>query len=390
MIKRNPHMGALPANYLFQEVRRKARLFLEKEPGASLISLGIGDWTASIPQPIVQGLAEAVQDLGIQEKYTGYGPEQGIESLRALIASKMYPKHIEAEDVFISDGAKCDIARLQVLFGGSVSIAVQDPAYPVYVDGSLIKGVGRIIRMPCTPENNFFPELVRADILYFCSPNNPTGSVLTRDHMEQLVAFARKEGSLIIFDAAYRSYIRDDALPKSIYEISGAEEVAIETNSFSKSAGFTGVRLGWTVVPRTLKYADGASVHQDWKRLIATLFNGASIIAQKGGIVALQQEGHLSTTTWIDRYLDNARLIKQTWEQLGYPVYGGEHAPYVWIQFPGRSSWDVFQTLLEKAHVITTPGSGFGPSGEGFLRMSAYGVPENIHSAVERIQRAFS
>nr|MBA3816945.1 LL-diaminopimelate aminotransferase [Parachlamydiaceae bacterium] len=294
MTKRNENLKQLSANYLFPEINRRKQLFLEQSPHASLISLGIGDTTEPIPHSISSGLAAAASQLGTLKGYSGYGPEQGIKSLRDAIASKLYRNIVSAEDVFISDGAKCDIGRLQQLFGKEVTVAVQDPAYPVYVDGSLLQGVKQFVYLPCTPENNFWPEWdnsPRTDLIYICSPNNPTGTVATRKQLEELIALAKKNHSIIIYDAAYANYIRDPALPSSIFEIKGADEVAIEVNSFSKLAGFTGVRLGWTVIKDALKYEDGTSVKADWKRVVSTIFNGASNIAQAGGLSVLADQG---------------------------------------------------------------------------------------------------
>jgi LL-diaminopimelate aminotransferase len=269
-----------------------------------------------------------------------------------------------------------------------VSIAVQDPAYPVYTDGSIIHGVREIHSMPCSPDNGFFSDvqsLPPVDLIYFCSPNNPTGAVSSHSQLEELVAFAKKHQSIIIFDSSYAAYIRDSSLPKSIFEINGARDVAIEVGSFSKLAGFTGVRLGWTVVPKTLKYDNGSDVRSDWNRIVTTIFNGASIIAQHGGLAALSDDGLKEVEAIVDFYLENARLIQSTLEKMGYEVFGGSHAPYLWVRFPGRKSWDVFQELLEKTHIVTTPGSGFGSNGEGFVRFSAFGKRENILRAIERL-----
>jgi LL-diaminopimelate aminotransferase len=277
---------------------------------------------------------------------------------------------------------------------------VQDPAYPVYVDGSVILGATEgydqdkgqfdgIVYMSCTPENDFFPDLSRVprtDLIYFCSPNNPTGAVSTRKQLRQLVDFARQNESIVIFDAAYAAFIRDERMPRSIFEIEGSRSVALEVNSFSKPIGFTGVRLGWTVVPQELVYADGTSVGKDWSRIMSTLFNGASNLAQYGGLAALDDEGLLEMRQTVDYYMENARLIKDGLTELGIKSYGGIDSPYVWAEFPGERSWDVFARILEKAHIVTTPGSGFGPSGEGFIRFSAFGHREDVRDAVQRLR----
>lgn len=390
-MKRNQNLARLKTNYLFPEVNLRKRKFLDQYPDASLISLGIGDTTEPLPQTIVNSLIEASTGLGILEKYSGYGPEQGIKTLREKIASIVYSNLIHSEEVFVSDGAKCDLGRLQMLFGSDISIAVQDPAYPVYVEGSMIQGVKKIISMPCIPENQFFPDLnalPRTDLIYFCSPNNPTGAVATRSQLERLVKFATANRSIIIFDAAYACYIQDPSLPKSIYEIEGAKKVAIEVGSFSKLAGFTGVRLGWTVIPEDLKYDDGFSVRADWNRLTCTVFNGASNIAQAGGSAVLEEKGLKEISFLTNFYLENTQIIKESLEALGYEVFGGENAPYLWVRFRGQESWDVFQQFLEKFHIVTTPGSGFGPSGEEFIRFTAFGHRENILQAVERLKKS--
>jgi len=392
-MRRNKNFENLKSGYLFPEIHRRRKEYQEKNPEADLISLGIGDTTEPLSLSVKEALAEISEELGTAAGYIGYGPEQGIEPLRRKVAEEIYQGLVAPDEVFISDGAKCDLGRLQVLFGGGVSVAIQDPAYPVYIDGSLIQGVDRIHLMPCKPENGFFPDLKTlppVDLIYFCSPNNPTGAVATFKQLEELVATARKNRSILIFDAAYAAYIRNPKLPKSIYEINGAKECAVEINSFSKLAGFTGIRLGWTVVPEALKYENGESVRKDWNRISTTLFNGASIVSQRGGLAALQEKGLKEGRKPIDYYLENARLLKAAWEELGYEVFGGTNAPYLWVRFPGQSSWDVFQQLLEKAYVVSTPGSGFGLEGEGFMRFTAYGKRENVLKAIQRIKKQFA
>lgn len=387
-MKRNPHLSLLQPQYLFPQIAQRKREFLEKHPDAKLIGLGIGDTTEPIPEGIVEGMVAGAKRLADRKTYTGYGPEQGAEELREAIAQVIYGGRVHAKEIFISDGAKCDIGRLQLLFGPGIKIALQDPAYPVYRDGSLLQGVKEVQYLPCNPENGFFPDLEQAkgcDLLYFCSPNNPTGAVATRQQLEELVAFAQREKLIIIFDSAYAAYIRDPELPKSIYEIEGAEEVAIETSSFSKIAGFTGVRLGWTVVPEGLKYEDGQFVHRDWSRITSTVFNGASNIAQAGGIEVLQPAGQAAVRKLIELYMNNALKLRNALGDIRVGTYGGVHAPYVWAHFPHATSWETFQYFLEKLHLVTTPGSGFGPAGEGFIRLSAFNSPENIHSACQRI-----
>ena len=385
MIPRNPTFTKLPGAYLFPEIARRTRQFQQKNRDAKLIRLGIGDTTEPLPEPIARAMAEAATALGTDDGYVGYGAEQGIAPLREQIAEKLYPGRIDADEIFISDGSKCDVGRLQMLFGGDVSIAVQDPTYPVYVDSGIILGQ-KIHTLPCTPENNFFPNLTeapRTDLIYFCSPNNPTGAAATYEQLQQLITFARQNRSIIIFDSAYASYIRTPGLPKTIYEIPGAEEVAIEVGSFSKMAGFTGVRLGWSIVPKALRYRDNTPLWNDWSRLVSTVFNGASIIAQQGGLAALSQEGLTATKERTDFYLENAKLLREALSE--YTITGGTDIPYLWVRVPGKTSWEAFQHLLEDKHLVTTPGSGFGPHGEGFVRFSAFGHRSDIVEAVERL-----
>lgn len=381
-------MSLLKANYLFPEINQRKKEFLAKNPEASLISLGIGDTTEPIPEFIAKSLAETSAKLATPVGYSGYGPEQGLKHLREKIASAIYQGLVDPEEVFISDGAKCDLGRLQMLFGRDVSIAAQDPAYPVYIEGSLIQGVKNIVPMPCTPENRFFPDLAalpRTDLIYFCSPNNPTGATTTREQLKQLVQFAKENRSILIFDSAYANFIQDPSIPKSIYEIEDAKNVAIEINSFSKLAGFTGIRLGWTVVPDSLKYDDGSSLKSDWNRLTCTVFNGASNISQAGGFAVLEEEGMKEIQALTKFYMENARIIKETLAGRGIEVFGGDNAPYLWARFNGKKSWDVFQHFLEHYHIVTTPGSGFGNAGEGFIRFTAFGNRAQILKAASRI-----
>jgi LL-diaminopimelate aminotransferase len=399
-VGRNPRFANLTAGYLFPEVARRRRAFQEAHPGTKVISLGVGNTTEPLSPRIAEGLRLGAAKLGTREGYSGYGDEQGLAELRAMIAERLYRCKIEPREVFVSDGAKCDIGRLQTMFGAGVSIAVQDPAYPVYVDGSVIigaagpatvggTGYSGISYLPCTPANDFFPDLTKApatELLYFCSPNNPTGACATRKRLEELVAFALKTGAIIIYDAAYAEYISDPALPKSIFEIEGARRVALEVNSFSKPIGFTGVRLGWTVVPDELRFSDGTQVAKDWNRVMTTLFNGASNVAQAGGLAALSDEGLAEMRTSVAHYMGNAALIKRCLGRLGVENYGGTDAPYIWARFPGKSSWEAFEHILDACAVVTTPGSGFGPAGESFLRFSAFGHREEVEEAVLRLE----
>ncbi|KAG2427204.1 hypothetical protein HXX76_010921 [Chlamydomonas incerta] len=401
-VQRNENFGKLRAGYLFPEIARRRTAHQDKNPDAKIISLGIGDTTEPLPAYIADAMAKAAAGLASREGYSGYGAEQGQGPLREAVARTFYGHAGRAADeIFISDGSKCDIARIQMMFGSKPTVAVQDPSYPVYVDTSVMMGMtgdhngtgfDGIEYMVCNPDNHFFPDLSKAkrtDIIFFCSPNNPTGAAATRAQLTELVAFARKNGSILVYDAAYALYISNPDCPKTIYEIPGAEEVAIETCSFSKYAGFTGVRLGWTVVPKALKYANGEPVHADWNRVMTTCFNGASNIVQAGGLACLQPQGLADMHAMIKFYKENAQILKTTFTEMGFSVYGGDDAPYIWVGFPGKPSWDVFAEILERCNIVTTPGSGFGPAGEGFVRASAFGSRENILEAVRRFKEAY-
>ncbi len=404
MLTRNPHLARLKSRYLFSEIGRRRREFADAHPGVRVISLGIGDTTEPLVAPIVAAVRERAAAMGTREGYAGYGDEQGLTALRQKIAEVVYRGQVAPEEVFVSDGCKCDIGRLQLLFGPAAHLAVQDPSYPAYVDSAVITGMtGDLIEargqfagityLPCHADNGFFPVLEaipHRSLVYFCSPNNPTGAVATRAQLTQLVTAVRERRGVLVFDAAYSAFIRDEGLPRSIYEIPGAREVAIETSSFSKPAGFTGVRLGWTVVPRDLRYEDGAAVHDDFNRIVTTVFNGASVFAQAAGLAALGPDGLAATRRQIDHYMGNARLIRETLEQAGFKVFGGVNAPYLWARIPGKTSWEAFDELLYQAHVVATPGSGFGPAGEGYLRFSAFAHREDVEEAIGRLRRVFA
>lgn len=404
-VTRNPNFDKLAGGYLFPEIGRRRSAYIEANPDMAdrIISLGIGDTTQPIPDHILSGLVGGSRQLGTKEGYSGYGAEQGVGALRSKIADTLYNGLISADEVFVSDGAKCDIMRLQQMFGSGVTSAVQDPSYPVYVDTSVMMGqtgtqdsstmqYGNIVYMPCTAENNFFPDLAslpRADVVYFCSPNNPTGAAANMEQLTEMVNICKERGSILVFDAAYAPFIRTPGVPKSIFEVPGAREVAIEVNSFSKYAGFTGVRLGWTVVPSDLKFSDGTPVKQDFNRVMTTAFNGACNIAQFGGLACLDKEGLAEIDTLINYYLENAGILRETMLDLGYEVFGGTDAPYVFVQLPkGTSSWDMFSEMLEKAQVVTIPGAGFGPGGEGYLRLSAFAPRDSIVEACSRLKVA--
>eukprot|EP00239_Pterosperma_sp_CCMP1384_P008300 CAMPEP_0197847996 /NCGR_PEP_ID=MMETSP1438-20131217/7718_1 /TAXON_ID=1461541 /ORGANISM="Pterosperma sp., Strain CCMP1384" /LENGTH=461 /DNA_ID=CAMNT_0043460097 /DNA_START=55 /DNA_END=1440 /DNA_ORIENTATION=+ len=402
-VSRNANIGKLQAGYLFPEIARLRNEHLANNPDAKIISLGIGDTTEPIPKPIVDGMKAAADALGTREGYSGYGAEQGQGPLRQALADTFYPGMVPSDEIFVSDGSKCDISRLQMMFGPEVTVAVQDPSYPAYVDTSVMMGMtgefntgvsqfNNIAYMTCNKANGFFPDLSVAkdcDVIFFCSPNNPTGASATKEELTQLVNFAKENGCIIVYDAAYSIYIEDDNCPKTIYEIEGAKEVAIETCSFSKFAGFTGVRLGWTVVPEALKFADGSSVRTDWNRVMTTCFNGASNLAQAGGMAALSAEGMASMNELVTFYKENAVMLKSCFDELGFKTFGGTNAPYVWIDFEGRSSWEVFSEILSKTDIVTTPGVGFGPAGEGFVRVSAFGGRENVEEAIRRFKAAY-
>lgn len=402
-VQRNVNFGKLQGGYLFPEVNRRRRAFTEAQPelASKVISLGIGDTTQPIPPNILAGLVNGASKLGTAEGYSGYGAEQGNSELRQRIADYVYNGKVAADEVFVSDGAKCDIARIQLMFGSSVVSAVQDPSYPVYVDTSVMMGqtglvdestgqFENLVYMPCLPSNDFFPDLdatPRADVYYFCSPNNPTGAVATREQLEALVKRALADGSIIVFDAAYAPFIRSPGVPKSIFEIEGAEQCAIEVNSFSKYAGFTGVRLGWTVVPAALEFADGSKLRDDFNRIMTTAFNGASNIVQQGGLACLTDSGTAEIEQLIDYYLGNAAILRQLGDDIGLKHYGGVDSPYVFLDLNGRNSWDVFSEILETAQVVTIPGAGFGPSGTSFLRLSAFAPRAACEEARDRLSK---
>jgi LL-diaminopimelate aminotransferase len=388
MVTRSICFEKLKPVYLFPEMEQRKRRFLEKHPNAHLLHLGVGDTILPLPSSLVFALKEAANELGTREGYRGYGEEQGLCPLREKISSHIYQGEISPEEIFISDGAKPDIGRLQLLFGKGVRIAMQNPTYPIYLEGSLLHGVESITLLPCLPENDFFPTLTSLppiDLLYLCSPNNPTGNTFTHKKLQEIVSYAQKNRAVILFDAAYSGYIQDPSLPYSIFEVEGAKEVAIEINSFSKLAGFAGVRLGWTVVPKALSYSEGGMIWQDWKRLMATVFNGPSILSQKGGL-ALFGEGCLEEVkAQISYYMENAKILKKALLAKGHTIYGGENAPYLWVYTPAMSSWDAFEHYLECYHLVVTPGVGFGSAGEHFVRISAFGYRDHIQEAALRL-----
>ncbi len=383
----NENFKKLAGGYLFSEIAKRTKAFSEKNPGVEILRLGIGNTTEPLTPTIIKGLLDGVRKLADVKTYTGYGDEQGDMRLREAL-SKWYQNlgvEIEPLEIFISDGAKPDSANIQSIFGADSIVAVADPVYPVYVDSNVISGKDKIVYMPCTKSNGFVPTppKTKVDLIYLCSPNNPTGAVMTKSQLQAFVDYANKFKAVIIFDGAYCEYITDKSLPKSIYQISGSKSCAIEINSFSKSAGFTGVRLGWTVVPMDL-----GEFNSLWNRRQTTMFNGASNIAQEGGLAVLSKQGQKESRKVIAYYMENARLIRTALSKMGFKVFGGVNAPYLWVKIPGNlSSWEFFDKLLREAHVVGTPGSGFGQNGEGYLRLSSFGHRENIKKALTSIKK---
>ncbi len=402
MFRINENYQKLPGSYLFSTIGKKVAAYQEENPDKKIIRLGIGDVTQPIAPAIIEALHKAVDEMGHEETFHGYAPDLGYEFLRNAISENDYKARgcdIAADEIFISDGAKSDSANIQELFSGDCKIAVCDPVYPVYVDSNVMAGRcgdynpdttmwSRVIYMPSTAENGFVPELPKEvpDMIYLCLPNNPTGTTLTKAQLQVWVDYANKNGSVIIFDAAYEAYISEDDVPHSIYECQGARTCAIELRSFSKNAGFTGMRLGFTVVPKELKCGQ-VSLHSMWARRHGTKFNGAPYIVQRAGEAVYSQEGKAQLKEQVAYYMNNAGTIKEGLTSAGYQVYGGVNAPYIWLKTPDNmTSWDFFDYLLEKANVVGTPGSGFGPSGEGYFRLTAFGNHENTIEALSRIK----
>jgi LL-diaminopimelate aminotransferase len=408
MARLNDNYLKLKAGYLFPEIGRRVKQFAEANPAAKIIRLGIGDVTESLAPAVIDAMHSAVAELGKRETFRGYGPEQGYDFLRNAIVQHDYQSRgveIDADEVFVSDGSKCDTGSILDIFGEGNRIAVQDPVYPVYVDTNVMDGrtgdaapdgrYGGLTYLPCTAENGFSPPLPReaVDIIYLCYPNNPTGAVATKETLALWVAYAREHRSIILFDAAYEAYITDPSIPHSIYEIPGAKEVAIEFRSFSKTAGFTGVRCAFTVVPREL-LAETASgerkpLHALWSRRNSTKFNGASYPVQRGAEAVYSQAGQPQVRDTIRFYMENARLLREGLQAAGIEVHGGVNAPYIWLKTPdGLSSWDFFDRLLSRANIVGTPGSGFGSCGEGYFRLSAFNSRANIEEALRRFSKA--
>ncbi len=403
MVKVNENYLKLPGSYLFSTIAKKVASFAEHHPEKKIIRLGIGDVTQPLAPAIIQALHGAVDEMGDAATFHGYAPDLGYAFLRETIAQCDYAARgcqVGADEIFISDGAKCDSANIQEIFSLDNRIAVCDPVYPVYVDSNVMAGRtgtwdektgtwSDVIYMPCTAENQFAPALPKEtpDLIYLCFPNNPTGATLTRDGLQAWVDYANAVGAVILYDAAYEAYISEETVPHSIYECAGARTCAIELRSFSKNAGFTGVRLGFTVVPKDLKVGD-VSLHGLWTRRHGTKYNGAPYIVQRAGEAVYTPEGQRQIREQVAYYMKNAAIIADGLRGAGYTVSGGVNAPYIWLKTPrGMTSWEFFDDLLERANVVGTPGSGFGPSGEGYFRLTAFGSRENTVEAMERIKK---
>lgn len=403
MVTINKNYLKLPGSYLFSTVAKKVNAFQSENPDAKVIRLGIGDVTQPIAPAIIDALHKAVEEMGHAETFRGYAPDLGYDFLRNAIAKNDYQDRgcqIEADEIFVSDGAKSDSGNIQEIFGLDNKIAVCDPVYPVYVDTNVMAGrtgeynpakecFDDVIYMPCSAENDFVPEFPNEvpDLIYLCFPNNPTGSAITKDQLQTWVDYANKNGCVIIYDAAYEAYISQDNIPHSIYECEGARTCAIELRSFSKNAGFTGVRLGFTVIPKEL-VRDGVTLHSLWARRHGTKFNGAPYIVQRAGEAVYSAEGKAQLREQVDYYMRNAKVIYEGLKEAGYTVSGGVNAPYIWLKTPGQmSSWEFFDYLLKEANVVGTPGCGFGANGEGYFRLTAFGTYENTVEAIDRLKK---
>lgn len=403
MAKVNENYQKLPGSYLFSEIARRTAAYSEEHPEANLIKMGIGDVTRPLAPAVIEAMHNAVNDLSKPETFHGYGPEQGYDFLREVIAENDFHARgvdIAVDEIFVSDGAKSDCGNIGDILAIDNKIAVCDPVYPVYVDTNAMAGRAgeydeeaqgwtNIYYMPTTAENDFCPALpdCKVDVIYLCSPNNPTGTVLNADQLKVWVDYANENGSIIMFDAAYERFITEDAIPHSIYELEGAKTCAIEFRSFSKTAGFTGARCGYTVVPKDL-VRDGQSLNAMWNRRQTTKFNGASYVIQRGAAAVYSEEGARQIEETLDYYRANAKVIKEGLESAGFTVFGAVNSPYIWCQTSeGMGSWEFFDKLLTEANIITTPGAGFGPSGEGYVRLTAFGDAEATKEAMERIKK---
>ena len=382
----NENFLKLSESYLFAEISRKVNVFREMHPEVNIISLGIGDVTQPLAPVVTRALHKAVDEMGVAASFRGYGPERGYDFLREAIVDNDFRARgidIDADEVFVSDGAKSDTGNFQELLSAKCVVAVTDPVYPVYVDSNLMAG-RTILKLPCTPENGFVPELPKGhvDAVYLCYPNNPTGTTLTREQLKAWVDYATEEEALIFYDAAYEAFIQSEDVPHSIYEIPGARHCAIEFHSYSKTAGFTGIRCGYTIVPKTLKLPFNAL----WNRRQSTKFNGASYLSQRAAEAIYSPEGKAQIKATIAYYMENAHMMREALTGMGFKVYGGIDAPYLWVGTPeGMTSWEFFDWMLRSAHVVCTPGAGFGDQGEGFVRLTAFGTHENTEKALRRI-----
>lgn len=405
--KINENYLLLKSSYIFAEIAQRVNKFQRENPEADIIRMGIGDVTKPLSPSVLKEFKKAVDEMGHLDTFRGYGPEQGYSFLIREIIEKDYQSQgivFDEDEVFISDGAKCDTANIQEIFGVDNVVAVTDPVYPVYVETNVMAGrtgamdeegrYNKLVYLPCTAENQFVPELPSkpVDLIYLCFPNNPTGTVLSREELTKWVDYARENRSIILFDAAYEAYIQEENIPHSIYEIDGAKEVAIEFRSFSKNAGFTGTRCAYTVVPKQVKAYDkngnSQSLNPLWHRRQTTKFNGVSYPIQRAAAAVYTRQGQKEIKEYIEYYMENARIIRESLEKIGLNIYGGVNSPYIWIKTPeGMDSWQFFDLLLKEANVVGTPGSGFGPSGEGYFRLTAFNTLENTKKGLERISK---
>lgn len=400
MAKINDNYTKLPGSYLFSDIAKKVAAYQKENPDKEIIKMGIGDVTRPLVPAVIQAMHKAVDEMGTAEGFHGYGPEQGYDFLRNKIVEKDYKLNgidIEPDEIFVSDGAKSDCGNIGDIFSADNKVAVCDPVYPVYVDTNAMAGRAgeylsehwsNLYYMPCTEENGFMPELPteKVDMIYLCFPNNPTGVAATREQLKPWIEYAKKNGAVILYDSAYEAFITNPDVPHSIYEIDGAKEVAIEFRSFSKTAGFTGTRCAYTVVPKALKLG-GVALNGLWNRRQCTKFNGVPYVIQRAAEAVYTDDGYKQIRENIDYYLENAKIIRKALTEAGLCVYGGENAPYIWAKTPGgMKSWEFFDKLLKEAGVVTTPGAGFGPSGEGYIRLTAFSTKENTIKAMERIK----
>ena len=405
MFRINENFQKLPGSYLFAEVARRVKAYQEKHSDCEIIRLGIGDVTKPLVPAVIEAMHAAVEEMGHEETFHGYGPDFGYDFLINAIREGDYAQRgveVAFDEVFISDGAKCDVGNIQELFSPDAIIAVTDPVYPVYVDSNAMAGRAgdyvdgrwdRLVYLPCNAENGFVPPLPETDVdvIYLCYPNNPTGTVLTKAQLKRFVDWAKAHGALIIYDAAYRAYVTNPDIPLSIYEVEGAREVAIECNSFSKTAGFTGTRCAYTVIPHEVygigQHGEKVALNDLWKRRMATKFNGVSYPVQRGAAAVYTPEGQAQIKAVIADYMENARIIRDSLTAKGFTVFGGTDAPYIWLKTPdGMDSWTFFDKLLDECHIVGTPGAGFGPSGEGYFRLTAFNTREKTMQAMERVK----